>query len=277
MKGKQTSLSPLSEPPLVRLLLITLTLLFLLLFVMLPVFVVFFEAFKLGAFTYFATFTDPYALAAIKLTIIVAIACLVCNLCFGMAASWAMTKFEFKGKAFIYTLIDLPFSVSPIIAGLIYTLLLGAQSVLGNWLVRHHLQIIFALPGLILVTVFVTLPFIARELIPLMEKQGTEEEEVALSLGAKGWQTYWRVTFPNIKWGLLYGLLLCNARAMGEFGGVSVVSGHIRGKTTTLPLYIEMLYNQYNYSAAFALASILTLLALITLSLKLILEKKNGG
>jgi sulfate transport system permease protein len=217
------------------------------------------------------------ALAAIRLTLLIAAISVPCNLVFGVAASWAIAKFEFKGKSFLTTLIDLPFSVSPVTSGLIYVLIFGAQGYLGPWLEAHGIQIIFAVPGIVLATIFVTFPFVARELIPLMEEQGTREEEAAVSLGASGWQTFFRITLPNVKWALLYGVLLCNARAMGEFGAVSVVSGHVRGKTNTMPLQIEILYNEYAYQAAFAVASLLAILALVTLAVKTFLEWRYAG
>jgi sulfate/thiosulfate transport system permease protein len=233
---------------------------------------VFTEALRNGLGAALAALREPDALAAIKLTLLVAAIAVPLNLVFGVAAAWAIAKFEFKGKAFLITLIDLPFSVSPVIAGLIYILLFGAGSVLGPYLQSYGVQILFAVPGIVLATIFVTFPFVARELIPLMQDQGTGEEEAAISLGANGWQTFWRVTLPNIKWGLLYGVLLCNARAMGEFGAVSVISGRLRGQTNTMPLHVEILYNEYNFSAAFAVASLLALLALVTLVLKALLE-----
>jgi len=241
-------------------------------FVALPLLAVFVEAFSKGWQVYVQALLDENARAAIKLTLLVAAIAVPCNMVFGLAASWAITKFEFAGKRLLITLIDLPFSVSPVISGLIYVLLFGANSMLAGWLERHDIQIIFAVPGLVIATIFVTFPFVARELIPLMEEQGTESEEAAVMLGASGWQTFWHVTLPNIKWGLFYGVLLCNARAMGEFGAVSVVSGHIEGMTNTIPLHVEILYNEYNFAAAFAVASILTLLALFTLMLKGIIE-----
>lgn len=249
---------------------------FLLLVVGLPVAAVFVEAFRKGIDAYWTGITDPHALSAIKLTLLVAVIAVPCNLVFGIAASWAIAKFEFVGKRLLITLIDLPFSVSPVISGLVYVLLYGVHSVVGQWLIAHDLQVIFAVPGIVLATIFVTFPFVARELIPLMEEQGIEEEEAALLLGASGWQTFWNVTLPNIRWGLLYGVLLCNARAMGEFGAVSVVSGHIKGLTNTVPLHVEILYNEYNFVAAFAVASILTWLALLTLLLKRIIEKRTA-
>jgi sulfate/thiosulfate transport system permease protein len=248
---------------------------FLLLIIGLPVMAVFVEAFRKGVDAYIAGINEEYALSAIKLTLLVAAISVPLNVVFGVAASWAIAKFEFVGKRLLITFIDLPFSVSPVISGVIYVLLFGAHSVLGEWLIENDIQIIFAVPGLVIATIFVTFPFVARELIPLMEEQGTEEEEAALLLGASGWQTFWRVTLPNIKWGLLYGVLLCNARAMGEFGAVSVVSGHIKGETNTIPLHVEILYNEYNFVAAFAVASILTLLALVTLMLKRFIEVRT--
>ena len=256
----------------VRVILITVAVIFLVLFLLLPLGAVFFEAFRAGMTAYFAAITEPDAVAAIKLTLLVAAIAVPANLIFGLAASWAIAKFEFTGKSLLNSLIDLPFSVSPVISGLIYVLLFGLQGFLGPWLQSHNIQIIFALPGIVLATIFVTFPFVARELVPLMQEQGTQDEEAALSLGASGWQTFFRVTLPNIRWALLYGVVLCNARAMGEFGAVSVVSGHIRGKTNTMPLHVEILYNEYNFAAAFAVASLLALLALITLVIKITLE-----
>ncbi len=245
---------------------------YLALFLILPLVAVFTEAFRKGAGTFFAALVDPEALSAIYLTLFVAAIAVPLNLVFGIAAAWAIAKYEFKGKALLTTLIDLPFSVSPVISGLVFVLLFGSSSLLGPWLKSYGLQVIFAVPGIVLATIFVTFPFIARELIPLMQEQGTTDEEAALSLGANGWQTFWYVTLPNIKWGLLYGVLLCNARAMGEFGAVSVVSGHIRGLTNTMPLHIEILYNEYNFVGAFAVATLLAVLALVTLILKTLLE-----
>jgi sulfate/thiosulfate transport system permease protein len=245
---------------------------FLLVVVGLPIATVFMEAFRKGVDAYIEGINEEYALSAIRLTLLVAAIAVPFNIVFGVVASWAIAKFDFLGKRLLITLIDLPFSVSPVISGVIYILLFGIHSALGEWLIDHDIQIIFALPALVIATMFVTFPFVARELIPLMEEQGTEEEEAALLLGASGWQTFWRVTLPNIKWGLLYGVLLCNARAMGEFGAVSVVSGHIKGETNTIPLHVEILYNEYNFVAAFAVASILTLLALVTLMLKRFVE-----
>jgi sulfate transport system permease protein len=256
----------------VRVLLIAAAVVFLVLFLLLPLAAVFVEALRAGLGTYFTSVIEPDALAAIKLTLLVAAIAVPANVVFGLAASWAIAKFEFKGKSVLNTLIDLPFSVSPVISGLIYVLLFGAQGYLGAFLQTHNIQIIFALPGIVLATIFVTFPFVARELVPLMQEQGTQDEEAALSLGASGWQTFFRVTLPNIRWALLYGVVLCNARAMGEFGAVSVVSGHIRGKTNTMPLHVEILYNEYNFAAAFAVASLLALLALITLVIKIGLE-----
>jgi sulfate transport system permease protein len=264
--------SPLIESPYNKAALILLALLFIGAFILLPLGAVFVEAFSKGWRMYAKALSHPATLSAIKLTVLVAAIAVPLNTLFGLAASWCIAKFEFRGKALLITLIDLPFSVSPVISGLIYILLFGANSVLGAWLIAHHLQIVFAVPGLVLATVFVTFPFVARELIPLMQEQGSEEEEAAILLGAGGWQTFRRVTLPNIKWGLLYGVLLCNARAMGEFGAVSVVSGHIRGKTNTIPLQVEILYNEYNFVAAFAVASVLTFLALVTLALKSMIE-----
>lgn len=234
----------------------------------LPVIAVFVEAFSRGADVFAESILHPDARAAISLTLLVAVIAVPCNLVFGVAASWAITKFQFRGKRMLLTLIDIPFSVSPVISGLVYVLLYGAHGLIGGWLAAHGIEIIFAVPGLVLATIFVTFPFIARELIPLMAEQGSEEEEAAILLGATPWQMFRRITLPNIRLGLLYGVLICNARAMGEFGAVSVVSGHIRGETTTIPLYVEMLYNEYNFAAAFAVASILTLLAFVTLVAK---------
>jgi sulfate/thiosulfate transport system permease protein len=251
--------------------------LFLGVFLVLPLAVVFAQAFAKGVPAYFAALQEPDTAAAIRLTLMVAAIAVPLNCVFGVTASWAIAKFEFKGKALLITLIDLPFSVSPVISGLVYVLLFGAGSVIGPWLTSHGVQILFAVPGIVLATTFVTFPFVARELIPLMEDQGTTDEEAALSLGASGWQTFWHVTLPNIRWGLLYGVLLCNARAMGEFGAVSVVSGHIRGLTNTMPLQVEILYNQYDFAAAFAVASLLALLALVTLVVKTLLELKYSA
>ena len=268
--------SPVSESRTVQVLAIFFCLLFMALFLVLPLWSVFAEAFAKGIGAYLAALGNKDAQSAIRLTLLVAAVAVPLNVVFGVAASWAIAKFEFKGKAFLITLIDLPFSVSPIISGMVYVLLFGAGSFLGPWLKSYGIEVLFALPGIILATIFVTFPFVARELIPLMQDQGTGDEEAALSLGANGWQTFWRVTVPNIRWGLLYGVLLCNARAMGEFGAVAVVSGKIRGKTTTIPLQVEILYNEYNGAAAFALASLLALLALLTLVLKSFLEWRFG-
>jgi sulfate transport system permease protein len=261
-----------SESALVRYVLIGVTLLFLSLFLFIPLAAVFTEALRKGIQTYFTAIVEPDALSAIKLTLIATAIAVPLNLIFGVSAAWVIAKFEFKGKSFLITLIDLPFAVSPVIAGLIYVLMFGLQGWFGEWLSDHDVKIVFAIPGIVLATIFVTFPFVARELIPLMQAQGKEEEEAALVLGASGWQMFWRVTLPNIKWGLLYGVILCNARAMGEFGAVSVVSGHIRGLTNTMPLHVEILYNEYNYVAAFAVASLLALLALLTLALKSYVE-----
>jgi sulfate/thiosulfate transport system permease protein len=256
----------------VRWVLIGVAVVFLGLFIFLPLAIVFSQAFAKGISVYWASLRQPDALAAIRLTLLAAAIAVPLNLVFGVAAAWAIGKFDFVGKSLLITLIDLPFSVSPVVSGLIYVLLFGLQGVLGPWLARHDLQVIFAVPGIVLATIFVTFPFVARELIPLLQAQGQEEEEAALALGASGWQTFFRVSLPNIKWGLLYGVILCNARAMGEFGAVSVVSGHIRGRTNTMPLHVEILYNEYQFSAAFAVASLLALLALTTLFVKTIVE-----
>jgi len=254
-----------TESVLVRWTLTALALAFMALFLVLPLAAVFTEALRNGASAYFDALKDPDAWSAIRLTLLTAVVAVPLNLVFGIAAAWAIAKYEFKGKAFLTTLVDLPFSVSPVVAGLIYVLVFGAQGWLGPWLQAHDIKIVFAVPGIILATVFVTFPFIARELIPLMQAQGNDEEQAAIVLGATGWQTFWHVTLPNIKWGLIYGVILCNARAMGEFGAVSVVSGHIRGQTNTMPLHVEILYNEYQSVAAFAVASLLALLALVTL------------
>ena len=260
----------------VRVVLIVIALAFFGLFVFLPLVVVFLEAFQTGLRGFIAAITEPDALAAIRLTLIVAAVSVSANLVFGVAAAWAIAKFEFWGKSFLVTLVDLPFSVSPVIAGLVYVLLFGAQGYFGPWLKDHGIAIIFALPGIALATIFVTFPFVARELIPLMQEQGTGDEEAAISLGASGFKTFLFVTLPNVKWALLYGVLLCNARAMGEFGAVAVVSGKIRGQTNTMPLQVEILYNEYAFTAAFAVASLLALLALVTLALKTLLEWRFG-
>ncbi|WP_142846379.1 sulfate ABC transporter permease subunit CysW [Telmatospirillum sp. J64-1] len=264
--------SAVTRLPWLRWTLIAIALAFLSLFLALPLFAVFAEALRHGFTAYLQALTEPDAQAAIRLTLLVAAIAVPCNLVFGVIAAWAIAKFEFRGRSLLVTLIDLPFSVSPVIAGLIYIMVFGLQGWLGPWLASHDIKIIFAVPGIVLATIFVTFPFVARELIPLMEEQGTEEEEAALVLGANGFQTFWRVTLPNVKWGLLYGVLLCNARAMGEFGAVAVVSGHIRGMTNTMPLHVEILYNEYMFVAAFAVASLLALLALVTLVAKSLLE-----
>jgi sulfate/thiosulfate transport system permease protein len=261
-----------SEPVAVRWVLIGVAVLFLGLFIFLPLAIVFSQALARGVGVYWASLGTPDALAAIRLTLLAAAIAVPLNLVFGVAAAWAIGKFEFVGKSLLITLIDLPFSVSPVVSGLIYVLLFGLQGWLGPWLARHNLQIIFAVPGIVLATIFVTFPFVARELIPLLEAQGQEEEEAAIALGASGWQTFFRVSLPNLKWGLLYGVILCNARAMGEFGAVSVVSGHIRGRTNTMPLHVEILYNEYQFAAAFAVASLLAVLALATLVAKTVVE-----
>ena len=274
LKRTGNNSSGLTEPLLVRWTLTAIALAFLGLFLMLPLAAVFSQAFDKGVGVYLAALREPDTLASIKLTLITAAVAVPLNLFFGVAAAWAIAKFSFPGKQLLITLIDLPFSVSPVISGLIYVLIFGLQGWLGPWLQAHNIKIIFAVPGIILATIFVTFPFIARELIPLMEAQGKEEEEAALVLGASGLQTFFRVTLPNIKWGIIYGVILCNARAMGEFGAVSVVSGHIRGSTNTVPLHVEILYNEYNYTAAFAVASLLAFLALITLLVKTMAEWK---
>ncbi|HMW48744.1 MAG TPA: sulfate ABC transporter permease subunit CysW [Cellvibrionaceae bacterium] len=263
-----------TEAPWIRYSLIAVALSFLAFFLIVPLMVVFTEAFSKGAGVYFAAITEPAAAHAIKLTLIAAGIAVPLNVVFGLAASWAIAKFQFRGKQLAITLIDLPFAVSPVIAGLIYMLLFGAQGLMGGWLAEHDIRIMFAIPGIVLATIFITFPFIARELIPLMQEQGKEQEEAAITLGANGWKMFFRVTLPSIKWGLLYGIILCNARAMGEFGAVSVVSGKIRGHTNTMPLHIEILYNEYQFAAAFAVASLLALLALVTLVLKSALEWK---
>jgi sulfate/thiosulfate transport system permease protein len=262
-----------TEPWLVRVVIIAIAVIFLTVFVVLPLVVVFAQAFSKGIGAYFSALTDPEALSAIRLTLAVAAVSVSLNLVFGVIAAWAITKFEFPGKTFLISLIDLPFSVSPVISGLVFVLLFGAQGFWGPWMQAHDIQVLFAVPGIALATTFVTFPFVARALIPLMHEQGTQEEEAAISLGASGLQTFFRVTLPNIKWGVLYGVLLCNARAMGEFGAVSVVSGHIRGETNTMPLLVEILYNEYQFVSSFAIASLLAMLALITLVAKTILER----
>ncbi len=266
----------IGESALVRRLLIGVSVMFLGAFLLAPLAVVFAVAFGQGVAAYFASFRDPDTLAAIRLTLLAAAIAVPSNLTFGIAAAWAIGKFEFWGKSFLIALIDLPFSISPVVAGLTYVLLFGAQGVLGPWLTSHNLHVIFAVPGIVLATIFVTFPFIARELLPLMAAQGNDEEEAAITLGASGWQTFLKVTLPNVKWALLYGVILCNARAMGEFGAVSVVSGHIRGLTDTMPLQIEVLYNDYQFVPAFAVASLLALLALVTLVVKSAVEWRAG-
>lgn len=266
----------ISEPALVRRLLIGSALAFLAFFLVLPLAAVFVQALQKGVVAYVNALRQPDALAAIRLTLLTAAIAVPLNVVFGVAAAWAITKFEFVGKSLLVTLIDVPFAVSPVISGLIFVLLFGLQGWLGPWLSAHDLKVIFAVPGIVLATIFVTFPFVARELTPLMQEQGTEEEQAALVLGASGWQTFFRVTLPNIKWGLLYGVILCNARAMGEFGAVSVVSGHIRGQTNTMPLYVEILYNEYSFAAAFAVASVLALLALVTLAAKSVVEWRTA-
>jgi sulfate transport system permease protein len=265
-----------TEPTWVRYSLIGVALTFMFFFLILPLAAVFTEALGKGWAAYWAALQEPDAWSAIRLTLITALIAVPLNLVFGVAAAWAIAKYEFKGKAFLTTLVDLPFSVSPVVAGLIYVLVFGAQGWFGPWLQANDIQIIFAVPGIVLATVFVTFPFIARELIPLMQAQGSDEEQAAIVLGATGWQTFWRVTLPNIKWGLIYGVILCNARAMGEFGAVSVVSGHIRGQTNTMPLHVEILYNEYQSAAAFAVASLLALLALVTLVIKSVVEWRHA-
>ncbi|WP_079433815.1 sulfate ABC transporter permease subunit CysW [Zoogloea sp. LCSB751] len=264
------------EPALVKWGILAVSLSFFAIFLLLPLITVFVEALRKGWDVYFAALIEPDAWAAIKLTLIAAAISVPLNLVFGVAAAWAITKFEFRGKHLLITLIDLPFSVSPVVSGLIYVLVFGAQGWFGPWLSEHDIKVVFAVPGIVLATVFVTFPFVARELIPLMEAQGRDEEEAAVVLGARGWQTFWYVTLPNVKWGLLYGVILCNARAMGEFGAVSVVSGHIRGQTNTMPLHVEILYNEYQFAAAFAVASLLALLALVTLVIKTWVEHQAG-
>ena len=265
------------EPAWVKWSILGVSLAFFAVFLLMPLVAVFVEAFRKGWDTYLAALIEPDALSAIKLTLIAAAISVPLNLVFGVAAAWAITKFDFRGKHLLITFIDLPFSVSPVVAGLIYVLVFGAQGWFGPWLSDHDVKVIFAVPGIVLATVFVTFPFVARELIPLMEAQGKDEEEAAVVLGARGWQTFWHVTLPNVKWGLLYGVILCNARAMGEFGAVSVVSGHIRGLTNTMPLHVEILYNEYQFAAAFAVASVLALLALVTLAVKVWVEKRASA
>jgi sulfate transport system permease protein len=263
---------PTTEPFIVRAILISVSVVFLALFLVVPLAAVFTEALRKGVAAYFDSLRDPAALSAIKLTLITAAIAVPLNPFFGIVAAWALAKFNFRGRNLLVTLIDLPFAVSPVISGVIFVLIFGLQGLAGPWLREHDIQIIFAVPGIALATLFITFPFVARELIPLMQEQGTEEEQAALLLGASGWKTFWRITLPNVKWALLYGVILCNARAMGEFGAVSVVSGHIRGKTNTIPLHVEILYNEYNFVAAFAVASLLALLALVTLAAKSLVE-----
>jgi len=268
---------PTTESSVVRYTLIGIAVLFLAAILVLPLLTVFTQAIVKGPAVFFKALSDKDGVAAIRLTLLVAVIAVPLNLVFGVAAAWAIAKFEFHGKAFLTTLIDLPFSVSPVISGMIYVLMFGANSLIGPWLKQHGLEVVFAVPGIVLATIFVTFPFVARELIPLMQDQGSGDEEAAISLGANGWQVFWHVTLPYIRWGLLYGVLLCNARAMGEFGAVSVISGHIRGVTNTMPLQIEVLYNSYNFAGAFAMASLLALLALLTLVFKTILEFRFGA
>jgi sulfate transport system permease protein len=269
--------NPRTEPGPIRWLIIGIAVAFLSIFVVLPLVLVFAQAFSKGVTAYLSALSDPEALSAIRLTLCVAALSVSLNLVFGLIAAWAIAKFEFGGKTFLISLIDLPFSVSPVISGLVFVLLFGAQGYLGPWLQAHNIHVLFAIPGIVLATTFVTFPFVARALIPLMQEQGTQEEEAAISLGASGLQAFSRVTLPNIKWGLLYGVLLCNARAMGEFGAVSVVSGHIRGETNTMPLLVEILYNEYQFVASFAIASLLAMLALVTLVVKTVLERRLDG
>lgn len=271
-RGRRRAAPAAAEPLVIRWILISAVALFLALFLLLPLTVVFTQAFSKGVAVYWESLSQPEAQAAIRLTLLTAGIAVPLNLAFGVAAAWAIGKFEFAGKSLLITLIDLPFSVSPVVSGLIYVLLFGLQGFFGKWLFAHDIRIIFAVPGIVLATIFVTFPFVARELIPLLQAQGKEEEEAAITLGASGWQTFFRVTLANIKWGLIYGVILCNARAMGEFGAVSVVSGHIRGLTNTMPLHIEILYNEYQFAAAFAVASLLALLALATLAVKSAVE-----
>jgi len=280
LSARSVSRRSTSEGPFARLALISVAMLFLAFFLLLPLVSVFSEGLKQGVDVFAEAIVTPDAISAIKLTLLIAAISVPLNMVFGIAASWAITKFRFPGKSILITLIDLPFSVSPVVSGLIFVLLFGANGYFGAWLAEHDVRIIFAVPGIILATVFITFPFVARELIPLMMEQGKADEEAAISLGASGWQTFWHVTLPNIRWGLLYGVLLCNARAMGEFGAVSVVSGHIRGETNTMPLHVEILYNEYDFVGAFAVASLLACLALVTLVAKTVLEWRfdlHGG
>lgn len=274
--GKSSGKKSAEEPLAIRVLLISVALAFLFLFLLLPLLAIFIKAFEQGMGLYIASITDPDALSAIKLTLLVVVLTVPLNALFGIAAAWAITKFDFKGKSILITIIDLPFAISPVIAGLVFVLLFSSHGLFGDFLFEHDIKILFAVPGIVLATLFVTFPFVARELIPLMQSQGSAEEEASLTLGANGWKTFWLVTLPNIKWGLLYGVILCNARAVGEFGAVSVVSGHIRGLTNTMPLHIEILYNEYQFSAAFAVASLMSILAIVTLILKNIVEWKAG-
>jgi len=260
------------EPVWVKWLILGISLAFFGLFLLMPLFAVFVEAFRKGWDAYLAALVEPDAMSAIRLTLLTTVVAVPLNLVFGVAAAWCIAKFDFPGKTFLITLIDLPFSVSPVVAGLIFVLVFGRNGWLGPWFIEHDMKIVFATPGIILATIFVTFPFVARELIPLMEAQGRDEEEAATVLGASGWQTFWHVTIPNVKWGLIYGVILCNARAMGEFGAVSVVSGHIRGETNTLPLHVEIVYNEYHFAAAFAVASLLAILAMLTLVVKAYVE-----
>ena len=264
------------ESPWVKYILIAVTFIFLALFLLLPLVAIFMKAFEKGIYVYMASITHPDAIAAIKLTLLVALISVPLNALFGICAAWAISKYQFRGKNILITLIDIPFAVSPVIAGLVFILLFGSSGLFGDFLFDSGIKIVFALPGIVLATLFVTFPFVARELIPLMQAQGTAEEEASLILGAGGFKTFWRITLPNIKWGLLYGIILCNARAVGEFGAVSVVSGHIRGLTNTMPLHIEILYNEYQFSAAFAVASIMSLIAIMTLIVKNVIEWKSG-
>ncbi len=269
--------SAVNEGAITRVSLILTAVVFLALFLIMPLVLVFVEAFRQGVGAYLDALKEPDALSAMRLTVTVAVIAVPLNVLFGLAASWAIAKFQFRGKNLLISLIDLPFSVSPVISGLVWVLLFGSHAALSPWLQAHDIQILFALPGLVLATMFVTFPFVARELIPLMQEQGTTDEEAALSLGASGLQTFWHVTLPNVRWALVYGVLLCTARAIGEFGAVSVVSGHIRGKTNTMPLHVEILYNEYSFVGAFAVASVLALLALVTLGIKSILEWRYGN
>jgi len=268
---------PTTEPRAVRLLLIAIALGFLALFLVVPLVMVFQQALERGLSAYLGAIREPDALAALRLTLLTAAIAVPANVLFGLAASWAVARFDFPGRSVLLTLIDLPFAISPVISGLVFVLLFGRQGWLGPWLAAHDLKIVFAVPGIVLATIFVTFPFVARELIPVMQAQGRDEEEAAVVLGASGWQIFWRVTLPNVKWGLLYGVVLCNARAMGEFGAVSVVSGHIRGLTNTLPLHVEILYNEYQFQAAFAVASLLALLAIVTLVARSVVEWREGA